>query len=255
MKGLTPRLRMFAGPNGSGKSTLKTVLPPELLGVYLNPDEIEAYIRQHGCLNVEAYGVQPDKDIDSRLLAFFQHSPFLIEAGLADEAVKLKSTNGRADFSQVSMNSYFSSVAADFLRQELLKQKTSFTLETVMSSPDKVRLLEQAQELGYRTYLYYIATDDPAINISRVRNRVQQGGHAVPEDKISSRYYRSLSLLMSAIRHSNRAYVFDNSGHNDSQTWLAEITDGRTLEIKTDQIPAWFVKFVLQKISSEALKS
>ena len=134
MKGLTPRLRMFAGPNRSGKSMLKTVLPPELLGVYLNPDEIEAQIRQHGCLNVEAYGVQPDKDIDSRLLAFYQHSPFLIEAGLAAEAVKLKSTNGRADFSQVAMNSYFaSSVAADFLRQELLKQKTSFTLETVMS--------------------------------------------------------------------------------------------------------------------------
>ena len=36
-----PRLRMFAGPNGSGKSTLKTVLPPKLIGVYLNPDEIE----------------------------------------------------------------------------------------------------------------------------------------------------------------------------------------------------------------------
>ena len=133
VKGLTPRLRMIAGPNGSGKSTLKTVLPPELLGVYLNPDEIEAQIRQHGCLNVEAYGVQPDKDIDSRLLAFFQHSPFLIEAGLTAEAVKLKSTNGRADFSQVAINSCFASVAADFLRQELLKQKTSFTLETVMS--------------------------------------------------------------------------------------------------------------------------
>ena len=95
---------------------LKTVLPPELLGVYLNPDEIEAQIRQHGCLNVEAYGVQPDKDIDSRLLAFFRHSPFLIEAGLAAEAVKLKSTNGRADFSQVAINSCFASVAADFLR-------------------------------------------------------------------------------------------------------------------------------------------
>lgn len=35
---------MFAGPNGSGKSTLKSVLPPELLGVYLNPDEIEQKI-------------------------------------------------------------------------------------------------------------------------------------------------------------------------------------------------------------------
>ena len=32
---------MFAGPNGSGKSTIKSVIRPELLGVYINPDEIE----------------------------------------------------------------------------------------------------------------------------------------------------------------------------------------------------------------------
>jgi len=38
----TPRLRMFAGPNGSGKSTIKSVIRRELLGVYVNPDEIEA---------------------------------------------------------------------------------------------------------------------------------------------------------------------------------------------------------------------
>ena len=36
-----PRLRMFAGPNGSGKSTIKSVIRSELLGVYINPDEIE----------------------------------------------------------------------------------------------------------------------------------------------------------------------------------------------------------------------
>ena len=35
-----PRLRMFAGPNGSGKSTIKEVIEPQLLGVYINPDEI-----------------------------------------------------------------------------------------------------------------------------------------------------------------------------------------------------------------------
>ena len=39
---------MFAGPNGSGKSELKKHLPSALLGVYLNPDEIEKEIRQHG---------------------------------------------------------------------------------------------------------------------------------------------------------------------------------------------------------------
>jgi hypothetical protein len=80
---------------------------------------------------------------------------------------------------------------ADYLRQQLIKQRTPFTLETVMSSPDKVQLLQQAQQTGYRTYLYFIATDDPDINISQVQNRVRQGGHSVPEDKIVSRYQRS----------------------------------------------------------------
>lgn len=104
--------------------------------------------------------------------------------------------------------------------------------------------------MGYRTYLYFVATDDPAINVSRVRNRVALKGHDVPKDKIVSRYARSLDLLMDAVRHTNRAYVFDNSGDSKdgTQTWLAEITDGRKLELKTDRIPVWFKRSVLDKI-------
>jgi len=245
----TPRLRMFAGPNGSGKSTLKSVIPAEFLGVYLNPDEIESKIRQYGILSVTEFGVIPAADIDIRVYSLFNQSKFLRDVGLSAEAAKIRVTSGQIDFCDVEVNSYFASVAADFLRQELLKQKVSFTLETVMSSPDKVRLLQQAQQLGYRTYLYFIATDDPSINISRVRNRVRRGGHAVPEDKIVQRYHRSLDLLIDAIRYSNRSYVFDNSGHDQERTWLAEITDGVSLEIKVDQLPAWFTKAVLDKRS------
>ncbi len=127
----------------------------------------------------------------------------------------------------------------------------SFTCETVMSHPGKVALLEQAQRLGYRTYLYFVATDDPEINVSRVRNRVGLGGHPVPEDKIISRYYRSLAHLLEAIKHTNRAYIFDNSTDSaDPQlAWIAEITDGRRLELKTDRIPAWFKRAVIEKIA------
>lgn len=107
--------------------------------------------------------------------------------------------------------------------------------------------------MGYRTYLYFIATDDPSINISRVHNRVKLGGHAVPEVRIVQRYHRSLGLLMKAIRHTNRAYIFDNSGDNAdrSHTWLAEVTDGKTLELKTDQIPAWFKRTVLDQATAK----
>ena len=120
-----------------------------------------------------------------------------------------------------------------------------------MSHASKVELLAQAQAVGYRTYLYFIATDDPAINISRVRNRVGLKGHNVPADRIEQRYHRSLALLMAAIQHANRAYVFDNSVFNEDKkhTWLAEITEGRKLELNSDQIPAWFKHAVLDKIN------
>lgn len=245
-----PRMRMFAGPNGPGKSELKKHLPPALLGVYLNPDEIEREIRKQGFLDLSAYGVAAT---DAKVLPFFDRSSFLISAGLVDQAKQLGFANGRLDFAKVAVNSYFASVAGDFLRQKLLERKVSFTFETVMSHPNKVALLEQAQRVGYRTYLYFIATDDPEINISRVRNRVELGGHSVPEGRIAPRYHRSLELLMDAVEHTNRGYVFDNSGHNQDHTWLAEITDGRVLELKSDQIPAWFKRSVLDKINPSAI--
>ena len=55
MTTVSPRLRIFASPNGSGKSTLKTVLPPEFLGIYLNPDVREARIRRDGSLGVNEF--------------------------------------------------------------------------------------------------------------------------------------------------------------------------------------------------------
>ena len=238
---------MFAGPNGSGKSTLKTVLRPELLGVYLNPDEMEKEMRTAGFLDLGAFNVTAT---ETEVRTFFRESDFLKGAGFADAAEKVSMSGGRLIFDPHAVNSYVASVTADFFRQRLLETRSSFTLETVMSHPGKVALLEQARRLGYRTYLYFIATDDPEINVSRVRNRVRRGGHAVPEDKIAKRYHASLGLLMDAIRNTNRAYIFDNSGEGQEHTWLAEVTDGMELEMKTDQMPAWFKHAVLDKIST-----
>jgi predicted ABC-type ATPase len=118
-----------------------------------------------------------------------------------------------------------------------------------MSSSDKVRLLAEAHEAGYRVYVYYVATADPQINIARVAYRVSQGGHSVPPEKIEARYWRSLELLSEAILTSNRAYIFDNSDEgSESLTQIAEITDGELIEIKSDTQPPWFKSFVLDKL-------
>jgi predicted ABC-type ATPase len=241
-----PRLRMFAGPNGSGKSTIKSVMPEKLLGVYLNPDEIQADIEARGFLDLRHYGVETTKD---EAVPFFENSALLKRAGLDEEAGSLRYSDGKLSFHEVIVNAYYASVAADFLRTKLLERRVSFSFETVMSSPDKVALLERAQSLGYRTYLYYVATEDPDINVARVKARVNLGGHDVPTDKIISRYARSLDFLLDAVKHSNRAYLFDNSRQGTDRLWVAEVTDARMLEIKCDPMPRWFQKAIWEKIN------
>lgn len=228
-------MRMFAGPNGSGKSTIKSVIGSELLGIYINPDEIEQAIRNCDFLDLTEYGVVT---ASSEILSFFQNSPFLIHKNLADDAATLRFSDNKLIFHDVSVNSYFASVAADYIRHKLLAAGVTFTFETVMSSQDKIDFLRKAQEAGYRTYLYYVATEDPEINISRVENRVKAGGHPVAKGKIVSRYKRSLDFLADAVLYSNRAYIFDNSCHQ--KVWVAEITDGDVIELKADSMPYWF---------------
>ena len=238
----TPRLRMFAGPNGSGKSTIKSVIKSELLGVYINPDDIEKIIQELGVLDLSSFNVHTTEFM---LLTFLKESDLLKNAGLLEEISKIEFNGNRINFLAIQINSYWASVISDFIRHQLLENGTSFTFETVMSSSDKVDFLMQAQKKGFRTYLYYVATEDPTINISRVRSRFKMGGHSVPEEKITERYYRSLNLLPQAIHHTNRAYIFDNSGIQ--HTLLAEVTDGTHLELKSAQIPSWFKNAVLDK--------
>lgn len=228
---------MFAGPNGSGKTTVKMGLKrsSEWFGIYINPDDLERTIREEGALSLEQYGLTATTD---EIQGYFASSSLLQSRNLQSISQAIECHGDELLFSSEEFNSYYASVLADFLRRKALALSRSLSFETVMSSPDKIDFLREAQERGFRTYLYYIATEDPEINIQRVKNRVAAGGHDVPEEKIIARYYRSLSHLPQAIRYSNRAFMFDTS---EEQAWyFAEGTDGTTLELKSDEMPNWF---------------
>lgn len=117
-----------------------------------------------------------------------------------------------------------------------------FTIETVLSDRRKLEYIKSAKSLGYRIYLYFVSTKDVEINIKRVSQRVSLGGHDVHEDKIRSRYQRSLENLYDTLKLCDRAYIFDNS----EATWvlLAEL-DQDNLLVHTDTIPAWLNDYVL----------
>lgn len=87
-----------------------------------------------------------------------------------------------------------------------------FCFETVMSHPSKIEEVKEAKQKGNKTYLYFICIDDPEVNVSRVENSFEKGGHSVDPNKISSRYYNTLENLIQMIEVIDKSYLFDNSG-------------------------------------------
>ena len=140
-------------------------------------------------------------------------------------------------------NGYEAAYVAAFIRWKLMNLNKSFSYETVMSHRSKIDEIQLANKLGYRTYLYFICTDDPLINIDRVKNRIAKGGHPVSDEKIETRFHLTLKNLPRAIQKVSRAFLFDNSGKN--MRLIAE-TYQNQLQLKSDELPNWFTKNVLK---------
>ena len=123
---------------------------------------------------------------------------------------------------------------ATALREDAVKNKRDFTFETVLSSPRNVELLKNAKNVGYRIEVVFVLTADPQINVSRVAQRVKNGGHDVPQDKIISRYHKSLDNISAMLKIADIMWGVDNS------TEKAElIIYSKDSEISINETPYW----------------
>lgn len=238
----------MAGPNGSGKSTiLQEVRKRFDSGPFVNADEIHRELVLRRVLNLPA-----NYDLD---VGEGEFDDFLTESGLSwvkkagdrDQPVGLRFSEGML-VSKDSGSSYDAALAADFIRACLLRRRRTFTFETVLSHTSKVDFLIKAKQAGFRNYLYFICTVDPAINVDRVRQRVLAGGHSVPEDKIVKRYSESLENLSKAIPYCHRVFLFDNSTEERSIDPVAEIDSKARLTLRTSFMPWWVDDYVLKKL-------
>jgi predicted ABC-type ATPase len=97
-------------------------------------------------------------------------------------------------------------------------------------------IVRQAKNAGYQTFLVYVSLGDPELHIERVRLRVSQGGHDIPDADIRRRYWRSLTRAPEALRLADEAIVLDNSGRHPVRMLL--LRNGRVVW-RADVLPEW----------------
>jgi predicted ABC-type ATPase len=78
---------------------------------------------------------------------------------------------------------------------EYTKAGESFAFETTLSGAHYLQRIQEWKNLGYIIKLWFIALSSPELAISRVAERVVQGGHNIPEEVIRRRYKAGLENL------------------------------------------------------------
>ncbi len=245
------RLRVFGGPNGSGKSTLFASIKEQFnVGHFINSDEVEREITSNGFINIESFGLTlTQEDLDAFKAEPNTHT--LIEkAAFEGHVIDIEIRENVIVDKSKQTHSYEASLITSFLRKHLLKKGSNYSFESVMSHPSKLDEIRQAKELGYKTYLYFVCLQDADINVSRVLNRVEKGGHNVDEERVKRRYTETLNNLLPTLLLVDRAYVFDNS--TDKMELIAELENGAIeILVSGNKVPNWFIEYVINKIQAQ----
>ncbi|GGG65456.1 zeta toxin family protein [Epilithonimonas arachidiradicis] len=95
---------------------------------------------------------------------------------------------------------------------ELFSQNENFAFETTLATKIYKQKIIKAKEQGYNTTLLFFWLKNPELAIERVKIRVKEGGHYIPEDVIKRRYYNGIFNLFNIyLSIVNQTLIFDNS--------------------------------------------
>ena len=135
-------------------------------------------------------------------------------------------------------HSYDAAKLATEMRFQLLHERRSFCFETVFSHPSKIDFVAQAKVLGYEIILVFIHLDTVSLNQARVAQRISEGGHNVPDEKVASRIPRLLQNIKKTLPLCEQVYILNNSRLDSPFQQVVIIRHGQTIQLKIS-LPDW----------------
>jgi len=125
--------------------------------------------------------------------------------------------------------------------KELTIQRQDFAFETTLATRSYVPFIRNAQKCGYIVTLVYFWLNSPELAVSRVKERVENGGHSVPEDIIHRRYIKGIENFIGLYMPICDAWMlFDNS--NKPPVLIAQQYNHEIIEINDKSIYAKIIK-------------
>lgn len=131
--------------------------------------------------------------------------------------------------------------------EKALREGLNFAFETTLGANTLPDMLLAGARAGAQIHIWYAGLSSPELHIQRAKERVQAGGHDIPEDKIRARYTSSRANLIRLLPHLASLRVYDNSAEGDPKlgrqpqpVLLLHLERGQILSrIALEQVPQW----------------
>lgn len=125
------------------------------------------------------------------------------------------------------------------LIDKYIKERESFGYEATLAAKTQQTMINELKAAGYNIYIFYLDLASADLAVSRVKYRVESGGHGIPETTIRRRYLRSRDNFWYTYKELvDGWYLFNNSGKKPE---LIVKSINKNLEIKDDRYFKGFI--------------
>ena len=185
--------------------------------------------------------VRPDRDISSSENQTEQKPVLIILAGSAGA--------GKTTFYESKLKTVFPTLlkaSASPLEQtetnreraRLLKAGQPFVYQDATIDS---QIIQEAHDSGFDVKVFYIATEDPNLNMGRVQVRMNNGGAFASLARIPDDYALSMKQLSDVKKVADDLMLFDNTAHGRGHRLVAHFQVGELMKLARS-VPKWAQK-------------
>ncbi len=114
-------------------------------------------------------------------------------------------------------------------------------MSNVTSSPSNSRVIERTPRtitLPVSGQILHVSVEAPDLSVARVGERIKEGGHDVPEEKIGKCFDQNGALIKQVVMLSDVAHIYHNSKLNHPPIRVLSFSNGKPCFV-VEQLPQW----------------